>query len=108
LPAASVSESINLDLIYGLPSQDETTLRDTLDAVIELQPDRLAGYSFAFVPWIRPHQRRIDEALLPGTRSNFALLARVVSSLTNAGHPTAVSRRWDQPSGRRAPALVIQ
>ena len=79
-------ESINLDLIYGLPGQDETTLRETLDAVIQLRPDRLAVYSFAFVPWIRPHQRRLDEALLPGTRSKFALLAMVVSSLTSAGY----------------------
>lgn len=79
-------ESINLDLIYGLPGQDETTLRDTLDAVIKLQPDRLAVYSFAYVPWMRPHQRRMDESLLPGTRSKFALLAMVVSSLTKAGY----------------------
>jgi oxygen-independent coproporphyrinogen III oxidase len=79
-------ESINFDLIYGLPGQDETTLLETLDAVIKLQPDRLAVYSFAFVPWMRPHQRRMDESLLPGTRSKFALLATVVSSLTNAGY----------------------
>ena len=79
-------ESINLDLIYGLPGQDEATLRETLDAVIEMGPDRLAVYSFAFVPWMRPHQRRMDESLLPGTRSKFALLAMVVSSLTNAGY----------------------
>jgi oxygen-independent coproporphyrinogen-3 oxidase len=78
--------SINLDLIYGLPGQDEKTLAETLKAVIELRPDRLAVYSFAFVPWMRPHQRRMDESLLPGTDVKFALLALVVSSLTDAGY----------------------
>ena len=79
-------ESINLDLIYGLPGQDEGTLRRTLDAVIALQPDRLAVYSFAFVPWMRPHQRRIDESLLPGAEAKFRMLATVVSTLTDAGY----------------------
>lgn len=79
-------ESINLDLIYGLPGQDETTLRQTLEAVIALRPDRLAVYSFAFVPWMRRHQRRIDESLLPGTEAKFRLLAIVVSTLTEAGY----------------------
>lgn len=78
--------SINLDLIYGLPGQDESTLTETLDTVIELRPDRLAVYSFAFVPWMRPHQKRLEEELLPGTDAKFALLALVVGSLTDAGY----------------------
>lgn len=78
--------SINLDLIYGLPGQDEGTLRRTLEAVIEMRPDRLAVYSFAFVPWMRRHQTRMDEALLPESRTKFALLAQTVSSLSDAGY----------------------
>lgn len=79
-------DSINLDLIYGLPGQDEDTLSRTLEAVVELRPERLAVYSFAFVPWMRPHQRRMDESLLPGTEGKFGLLALVVSTLTAAGY----------------------
>lgn len=79
-------DSINLDLIYGLPGQSEETLAETLEAVIAMRPDRLAVYSFAFVPWMRPHQRRMDEDLLPDTDSKFRLLAMVVSALSAAGY----------------------
>ncbi len=78
--------SINLDLIYGLPGQNEGTLGTTLDAVVEMRPDRLAVYSFAYVPWMRPHQRRMEESMLPDTEAKFALLAQVVSTLTAAGY----------------------
>lgn len=78
--------SINLDLVYGLPGQTEATMERTLDAVIRLRPDRLAVYSFAYVPWMRPHQRRIDESLLPDTDAKFRLLASVGSSLMAAGY----------------------
>ena len=53
---------------------------------VSLEPVRLAVYSFAFVPWMRPHQRRINESLLPGTEAKFRLLATVVSTLTEAGY----------------------
>jgi oxygen-independent coproporphyrinogen III oxidase len=79
-------ESINLDLIYGLPGQDEDTIERTLDIATGLRPDRLAVYGFAFVPWMRPHQKRMDEGRLPDTESRFRLLARVVSRLTAAGY----------------------
>lgn len=78
--------SINLDLVYGLPGQDEATLATTLDEVIAWKPDRLAVYSFAYVPWMRPHQKRIDEADLPESRTKFGLLARVMTTLTDAGY----------------------
>jgi oxygen-independent coproporphyrinogen III oxidase len=78
--------SINLDLIYGLPGQDLGTLDRTLSAVLAMAPDRLAVYSFAFVPWMRPHQKRMDEAAIPDTDAKFALLARVVTTLTAAGY----------------------
>lgn len=78
--------SINFDLVYGLPGQDEASLGRALDTVIDLSPDRLAVYSYAHVPWMRPHQRRIDTDLLPDTTAKFALLAQVVTSLTGAGY----------------------
>lgn len=79
-------DSINLDLIYGLPGQETDTLERTLDRVLEMRPDRLAVYSFAYVPWIRPHQKRMDPSLLPDTSSKFALLALAVTALTGAGY----------------------
>jgi oxygen-independent coproporphyrinogen-3 oxidase len=58
-------EGINIDLVYGLPRQTEETFIDGLDKVASLKPDRLAVYSFAYVPWIRGNQRKIDQSELP-------------------------------------------
>jgi oxygen-independent coproporphyrinogen III oxidase len=79
-------ESINFDLVYGLPGQSETSMTATLETVTALRPDRLAVYSYAHVPWMRPHQKRIKTELLPDTETKFALLAQVVTGLTAAGY----------------------
>ncbi|MFW5882758.1 MAG: radical SAM protein, partial [Verrucomicrobiota bacterium] len=50
-------ESVNIDLVYGLPFQDADNFRDTIDQVAELAPDRLAVFNYAHVPWIKPAQK---------------------------------------------------
>jgi len=50
-------KSINLDLIYGLPLQTPETFNETLDTVLAMKPDRLAVFSYAHVPWIKPSQK---------------------------------------------------
>lgn len=57
--------SINYDLIYGLPCQKKETVIDTINKVKSLSPDRIAFYSYAHVPWIKPGQRKFTEADLP-------------------------------------------
>lgn len=57
--------SINFDLLYGLPEQTEASLEDTVSKVAALQPNRIALFGYAHVPWMRPHQKRIDSAALP-------------------------------------------
>lgn len=57
--------SINFDLIYGLPLQTKNSIIDTVNKVRELKPDRIAFYSYAHVPWIKPGQRRFTELDLP-------------------------------------------
>jgi len=57
--------SINYDLIYGLPLQNAEGLADTIKAVLTLLPDRIAFYSYAHVPWVKPGQRRYTEKDLP-------------------------------------------
>ncbi len=56
---------INYDLIYGLPLQTPESIQATVQAVQRLRPDRIAFYSYAHVPWIRPGQRRFTETDLP-------------------------------------------
>jgi len=57
--------SVNYDLSYGLPLQHVEGLRDTVRSVLKLLPDRIAFYSYAHVPWVKPGQRRYTEAELP-------------------------------------------
>src|SRR5688572_9558825 len=58
-------ESISFDLIYGLPHQTVETISSTFKKVIRLRPDRLAFYSYAHVPWVKPGQRGYEDADLP-------------------------------------------
>jgi oxygen-independent coproporphyrinogen III oxidase len=57
--------SINFDLIYGLPFQTLESIKDTIRKTSQLHPDRIALYSYAHVPWIKPGQRKFTEADLP-------------------------------------------
>ncbi|MES2836826.1 MAG: oxygen-independent coproporphyrinogen III oxidase [Bacteroidota bacterium] len=57
--------SINFDLVYGLPLQTQQSIQQTVEMVCELNPDRIAFYSYAHVPWIKPGQRKYTEKDLP-------------------------------------------
>ncbi len=58
-------ESINFDLIYGLPLQTKESVQMTIDVSLKMSPDRISFYSYAHVPWIKPGQRRFTELDLP-------------------------------------------
>lgn len=65
--------SVNFDLIYGLPFQTQDSITQTIRQVSQLMPDRIAFYSYAHVPWIKPYQRRYTEADLPDNETKRAL-----------------------------------
>lgn len=77
--------SINYDLIYGLPLQKLSSVEDTINEVIKLMPDRIAFYSYAHVPWIKPGQRKFTEADLPQDAEKRALYEKGYELLTDAG-----------------------
>lgn len=58
-------ESVNFDLVYGLPFQTLDGILNTISQVIQLKPERIAFYSYAHVPWIKPGQRKFTELDLP-------------------------------------------
>ena len=66
--------SVNFDLIYGLPGQTPETWSYTLDEVLRLRPDRLAIYSYAHVPWLHAHQKRMEVARMPEPMVKLELL----------------------------------
>src|SRR6185503_1781566 len=66
-------KSVNFDLIYGLPKQTLSSIEKTFQQTIELQPDRVAFYSYAHVPWTSRGQRLFDEIDLPGANLQMQL-----------------------------------
>ena len=74
--------SINLDLIYGLPNQTPDTFSETLDTVLEMNPDRLAVFSYAHVPWIKPAQKILQDKVLPAPETKLQVLKLVIEKLT--------------------------
>ncbi len=79
-------ESINFDLIYGLPAQTPASMRETAAEVMALEPDRLAVYSFARVPWIKPQQRKFKDEQIPAGADKRALYETVRAPLLDHGY----------------------
>jgi len=79
-------ESINFDLIYGLPKQTLSSMEETLKKVIELKPDRVAFYSFAFVPWLKPSQKLFDLEDLPSADLKWRFYLMAQDYFVNAGY----------------------
>ncbi len=79
-------ESINFDLVYGLPGQTPETLTATLDQVVRMRPDRIAFYGYAHVPWMRSNQRRLDASQLPTGKSKLELFLQGHCALLAGGY----------------------
>ena len=79
-------ESVNVDLIYGLPYQTVESFRQTLDTVLSYEPDRLAVFSYAHVPWVAPAQKILERSTLPDPEVKFAMLLETIETLTSNGY----------------------
>lgn len=99
-------DSVNVDLIYGLPQQTPESFDRTLSQICELRPDRIALYAYAHLPERFKPQRRIAAAELPGASAKVAMLAASLVRFVGAGYvyvgmdhfalpddPLAVARR---------------
>lgn len=78
--------SISLDLIYGLPFQTVETFDETVDKVLELEPDRLSVFNYAHLPEMFKTQRQINEFDLPSAEDKLAILQHVTNKLIDAGY----------------------
>lgn len=79
-------ESINMDLIYGLPKQSITSFSATLDHVIRLSPDRIALYNYAHLPSRFKAQRLIVPADLPSAETRLQIFLMSIGRLLKAGY----------------------
>lgn len=85
LHAAGV-KSINLDLIYGLPYQSVSSVKATMRLALTINPDRIALFGYAHVPWMKRHQKLLPEQALPETEERFAQSQAAAEVLTGAGY----------------------
>ncbi len=76
--------NINLDLMYGLPYQTVETVSATARRALALDPDRIALFGYAHVPWMKRHQKLLPEAALPGAIKRFAQSLAVAAVLKEA------------------------
>lgn len=79
-------KSLNLDVMYGLPNQTRKDVETTVDKVIELDPDRIAFFGYAHVPWMKKHQTMILEKSLPDTHERFIQATHAANRLLDAGY----------------------
>ncbi|MEB3174949.1 MAG: oxygen-independent coproporphyrinogen III oxidase [Cyanobacteriota bacterium] len=79
-------ESVNVDLIYGLPHQTRASFAETVQKTIALDPNRIAVFNFAYVPWLKPVQKNIPEAALPSPEEKLAILKLTIEELTQNGY----------------------
>ncbi|MGB7261237.1 MAG: oxygen-independent coproporphyrinogen III oxidase [Albidovulum sp.] len=77
--------SLNMDLLYGLPFQTEASLSSSLDQVLTLNPDRIALYGYAHVPWMSKRQVMIDTTMLPSSVARYELSELARHTLLMAG-----------------------
>ncbi|SKB13060.1 Oxygen-independent coproporphyrinogen-III oxidase [Planktothrix sp. PCC 11201] len=79
-------ESVNVDLIYGLPYQTLSSFKETIKKTIKLDPDRIAIFNFAYVPWMKPVQKNIPESALPQPHEKLEIWQMSIQELTDNGY----------------------
>ncbi len=79
-------ESVNVDLIYGLPYQTVHTFKETIQKTIALDPDRIAIFNFAYVPWMKPVQKNIPQSALPQPHEKLEIWQMSIQELTDKGY----------------------
>ncbi|WP_372845587.1 oxygen-independent coproporphyrinogen III oxidase [Pontiella sp.] len=98
-------ESINFDLIYGLPNQTVESFNRTLDEVLLFSPDRFAIYSYAHIPWVKPFQKAFEDCL-PDAETKLRLLQLTIEKLTDEGYVYIGMDHFAKPDDAMAQALA--
>lgn len=78
--------SVNCDILYGLPHQTIQSVGATVSQILSLDPDRIALFGYAHVPWMKKHQTMIPEAALPDSMERFRQMSRAAEMLVAAGY----------------------
>ena len=99
-------DSINLDLMYGLPFQTVNDFEKTVDALIDISPDRVALFNYAHVPWMKKHMELIKKEDLPTPEEKLQILKMSIEKLTSAGYVFIGMDHFAKPDDELSKALV--
>ncbi len=91
-------DAVNLDLMYGLPHQTEALITSMTEKALSLQPTRIALFGYAHVPWMKAHQRLIDEATLPDLEARWRQAKLAAEMLQAAGYIRIGLDHFAQPN----------
>jgi oxygen-independent coproporphyrinogen-3 oxidase len=97
-------KSVNIDALYGLPGQTTEKLQNTVTKVLSLAPDRISLFGYAHVPWVKPHQKMIDETTLPGQRQRLHDAQLAASMIVDAGYESIGIDHFAKPDDSLARA----
>jgi oxygen-independent coproporphyrinogen-3 oxidase len=98
-------ESINVDLIYGLPFQTPERFRATVDTIVDMDPDRIAVFNFAYLPEMIGHQRAIPRDAMPSPEQKLAILEMVASRFVESGYVFVGMDHFAKPGDELVKAL---
>jgi len=97
--------SVNVDLIYGLPFQMRKTFKRTVETIVQLNPDRIALFNFAYLPQMIPHHRAIKPDTLPPPETKLDILELAIEAFTAAGYVYIGMDHFAKPEDELALAL---
>lgn len=97
---------VNLDLMYGLPKQTEAKVEAMVDLALGLAPARVALFGYAHVPWMKSHQKLIDETTLPGPVERLCQFAAASRRLAAAGYAAVGLDHFARPDDGLSKALA--
>ncbi len=97
-------QNLNLDLMYGLPYQTKARTLATVQRALDLDPDRIALFGYAHVPWMKPHQRLIPEDALPGPGERLDAFDAASELLVRAGYRKIGIDHFAKPTDSMAKA----
>ena len=96
---------INMDLMYGLPLQDTGEIETMIDLTVELQPNRIALFGYAHVPWMKSHQKMIKEEDLPDAAERWKQFTLAVERLKERGYVQVGFDHFAHPDDPMAKAI---
>ncbi len=98
-------KGLNLDLVYGLPGQTEISFTQNIEKAIEASPDRIALFSYAHVPWMRPEQKKLESFGIPDSRTKISFFLKAREMFKAAGYIAVGMDHFVKPNDSLALAV---